>query len=147
MSGFDYADEGAEFASAVADVVSTWRLARGWSKEDLADEADLHRTHIGLVERGERRLSIDAAAKIASAFGVPLSQLIIAAEGSRQGLSAGAFEPRTVRKDCLFNSEWLVRELGLTADWIGEAIEAAYSTIDTIDERLLQMKSPPCHGS
>lgn len=146
MPSEESAEESHEIAVAVADVVSTWRLARGWSQEALADEAGLHRTYIGLVERGERRLSLGAAARLAAAFGIPLSQLVIAAEASLEGVPPVAFEPRQVRRDCLHGSDWLMKEVGLSADWVGDAIEAAYSTIDMIDERLVQMKSPPLSG-
>lgn len=139
-------EQGTQVASAVAEVVAQWRSERGWSQEALADEAGLHRTHIGLVERGERRLSVDAAARLAAAFGVPLSQLIVAAEGYLDGIPPSMFEPRLVDRTHLSGSDWLMREVGLPAEWIADAIEAAYSTIDMIDERLVQMKSPPLAG-
>jgi transcriptional regulator with XRE-family HTH domain len=52
------------------------RKAKGWSQEDLADQADIHRTYISSVERGLRNPTITVADKIAVALGVPLAELL-----------------------------------------------------------------------
>lgn len=52
------------------------RLSRGWSQEKLAERADLHRTYIGGVERGERNISLHNIGKIAKAFGISPSRLL-----------------------------------------------------------------------
>ena len=44
------------------------RKAAGLSQEALADEAGLHRTYIGSIERAERNVSIDNIEKIARAL-------------------------------------------------------------------------------
>ena len=44
------------------------RKQKGWSQEKLAEEANLHRTYIGAIERGERNLSLLNIAKIAEAL-------------------------------------------------------------------------------
>ena len=46
------------------------RRARGWSQEDLALEAGLHRTFVAHVERGARNISLDNIEKLAIVFGV-----------------------------------------------------------------------------
>jgi transcriptional regulator with XRE-family HTH domain len=46
------------------------RNERGWSQEDLAAEAGLHRTFVGAVERAERNISLDNIEKLAVAVGV-----------------------------------------------------------------------------
>jgi len=46
------------------------RNERGWSQEDLAAEAGLHRTFVGAVERAERNISLDNIEKLALAIGV-----------------------------------------------------------------------------
>jgi len=51
------------------------RKAKGLSQEALADNAGLHRTYIGSVERGEQNISIDNIQRIAKALKVKLSVL------------------------------------------------------------------------
>ena len=51
------------------------RLDKGWSQEDLADRAGLHRTYIGMVERGERNISLRNIAVLASALEMQISEL------------------------------------------------------------------------
>lgn len=51
------------------------RLARGWSQEKLAEEADFHRTYIGMVERGERNVSLKNIQRFADAFGITKEEL------------------------------------------------------------------------
>ena len=52
------------------------RDERGLSQEGLAERADLHRTYVGSVERGERNVSIDNMEQIAAALGVPLREML-----------------------------------------------------------------------
>lgn len=51
------------------------RQERGWSQDDLADEAGLHRTYIGTVERAEQSITLDSVEKIAKAFKVSVKEL------------------------------------------------------------------------
>lgn len=51
------------------------RKQKGYSQEQLADRADLHRTYIGAIERGEQNVSLDNIAKIAKALDVPVTKL------------------------------------------------------------------------
>lgn len=53
-----------------------FRLERGLSQEDLADECGLHRTYVSSVERGERNITVDNMDKLAIALGVDLRELI-----------------------------------------------------------------------
>lgn len=52
------------------------RKERGWSQEDLAFEANLHRTYISGVERGVRNPTVLVLAEIAAAFEIPASMLL-----------------------------------------------------------------------
>jgi transcriptional regulator with XRE-family HTH domain len=47
-----------------------WRNKRGYSQEKLAQLADLHRTEIGLLERGEREPKLGIITKLAGALDV-----------------------------------------------------------------------------
>lgn len=51
------------------------RLNSDWSQEELADRLDFHRTYIGMVERGERNISLKNIAKISEVFDLSLSEL------------------------------------------------------------------------
>ena len=51
------------------------RTDRGWSQEDLADRAGLHRTYVGSIERGEQNLSLVNIEKLSATLGVSLAEL------------------------------------------------------------------------
>ena len=67
-------------SASFAKVVKRERLARGLSQEVLAHRAGLHRTYVGLVERGLRNPTIDVGHALARALGTHLSELIREAE-------------------------------------------------------------------
>ena len=52
------------------------RLERELSQELLAEMANLHRTYVGSVERGERNVSIDNMENIANALKVNLREML-----------------------------------------------------------------------
>ena len=51
------------------------RKAQGWTQEDLADKADIDRSYIGGVERGERNVTFTMLCKIADAFSCDVASL------------------------------------------------------------------------
>lgn len=51
------------------------RKQKGYSQEQLADRADLHRTYIGAIERGEQNVSLDNIARIAKALNMVIAEL------------------------------------------------------------------------
>lgn len=65
----------------VVEQLKALRKQRGWSLETLAERAGMHRTSVGLVERGERGLTIASSAALACALGASLSDLVREAEG------------------------------------------------------------------
>ena len=67
-------------SAAFAEVVRDQRDKRGLSQEDLAHDADLHRTYVGLIERGLRNPTIEVGHALAQALGTTLSDLIRRAE-------------------------------------------------------------------
>lgn len=52
------------------------REAEGWSQEEFADRAGLHRTYVSAVERGVRNPTLSVLARIAKALGITLSELV-----------------------------------------------------------------------
>jgi transcriptional regulator with XRE-family HTH domain len=52
------------------------RKANGVSQEELASKLSMHRTYIGMVERGERNPTIRTLYKIAKALKVKSSDLL-----------------------------------------------------------------------
>jgi transcriptional regulator with XRE-family HTH domain len=72
---------GRESVSAVfARVLRREREAQGLSQEALAHRAGVHRTYVGLIERGLRKPTIEVGHALARALGTPLSELIREAE-------------------------------------------------------------------
>lgn len=58
------------------DRVKKLRKAKGWSQEELAKRAGLHRTYIGSIERSERNVSLINIERIAKALEVKIERLI-----------------------------------------------------------------------
>jgi transcriptional regulator with XRE-family HTH domain len=52
------------------------RQQLGWSQEELADRAGLHRTYIGGIERGERNVSLRNLDLIARTLGTTAAALL-----------------------------------------------------------------------
>ncbi len=75
-------------SAAFAEVVREQRAKRGVSQEDLAHDAGLHRTYVGLIERGLRNPTVEVAHALALALGTTLSDLIRARRVGSDGLSA-----------------------------------------------------------
>ena len=57
------------------DRIRKLRKERQLSQEKLAELADLHRTYIGDIERGERNVSLENIEKIAKALKVKIEDL------------------------------------------------------------------------
>jgi len=72
-------------------VIASLRREKGWSQTDLASKSKVSREMIGKYERGEAVPSIEAAKKIADAFGVTLDYL--AGEAG-----SAAFDRKTVQR-------------------------------------------------
>ena len=112
----------------------------------LAERAGLHRTYIGLLERGERQPTVVAASSIAEALGLDLSKLLQEAELSAdskvsgKGRNVNGFARLLVRRanrGALGSDTELRRLTGLTGETIALAIDDTYRTLDLLDHQLL----------
>lgn len=68
------------FQQALGSVIRRMRCDMALTQEQLAQKAELHRTYLSNVERGERNVTLGCTRKIAKALNVPLEKLIHQAE-------------------------------------------------------------------
>jgi transcriptional regulator with XRE-family HTH domain len=52
------------------------RLRRGWSQEEYAEEAGIHRTYVSDIERGVRNPTATVIEKLARPLDVPAGRLL-----------------------------------------------------------------------
>lgn len=118
------------------------RKSQGLTLEGLADLAGVHRTTIGLIERGERQPSITVAIQLARALGISLSALIKQAEEITDGTvdpNIGATQlpaQREAHHEHFYNEASLLQLTGLRHEMIRAAINNCYRTLDMIDAQL-----------
>jgi len=59
----------------IGDRIRQLRKEQSLSQEKLGDKADLHYTHIGSIERGEKNWSIDTLIKVAKGLNIEVADL------------------------------------------------------------------------
>jgi transcriptional regulator with XRE-family HTH domain len=69
-----------DITQAFAEVLKKHRTKKGISQEALAEKADIHPTHVGLIERSLRNPSLHVVKALADGLNIPLTQLISEAE-------------------------------------------------------------------
>ena len=52
------------------------REEKGWSQEDYADRAGIHRTYVSDIERGKRNPTVTVVEKLAGPLGVETGRLL-----------------------------------------------------------------------
>lgn len=52
------------------------REEKGWSQEDYADRAGIHRTYVSDIERGRRNPTVTVVEKLAAPFNVTVGRLV-----------------------------------------------------------------------
>jgi transcriptional regulator with XRE-family HTH domain len=60
----------------LGNTVRRLREAKGWSQEEMAEKAGLHRTYISGIERGIRNPTLTILFKLADALGVEPGTLV-----------------------------------------------------------------------
>ena len=55
--------------------VQNLRRQLGLSQEELAYKAGFHRTYVGMIERGERNITLNNLKKLATALGLEIKDL------------------------------------------------------------------------
>lgn len=75
-------------AKTLGDFIRAERSRLGISQEELAEASGLHRTYIGVVERGEKNITVMNCYRIALALGVQLSDLLCVLEKSHHSISS-----------------------------------------------------------
>ena len=73
------------------------RIRAEVSQEALGEMTALHRTEIGLLERGEREPRLSTIVKLASALEAPLHELVGEIGWNPDGAGSGEFEFRNLR--------------------------------------------------
>lgn len=63
-------------AKQIGDRLRELRMARDWSQEEFADNCEIHRSHMGEIERGEVDIEIPTLAKIAKGLGMTAGQIL-----------------------------------------------------------------------
>ncbi|MEK7377055.1 MAG: helix-turn-helix transcriptional regulator [Candidatus Margulisiibacteriota bacterium] len=51
------------------------RTKLGYSQEELAESAGLHRTYIGMIERAEKNITLENISKLAKALNLKICEL------------------------------------------------------------------------
>lgn len=85
--------ESSEARSRFATSLRRWRNRRGFSQEELAERADLHRTYISDVERGARNLSLESINKLANALEISLPILFSNPDSAETDAAPGTDKP------------------------------------------------------
>lgn len=68
---------GDKVLTSLGDAIRLTRSQKGLSQEALAVDAELDRSYVGGIERGEHNVTIINLNKIAKALGMPVSTLLL----------------------------------------------------------------------
>lgn len=69
-------DKKIELLEKFGEKVREERLKKGLSQEELAARASVHRTYIGMIERGEKNITLLNIKKVAKALDLPIDKLL-----------------------------------------------------------------------
>jgi CheY-like chemotaxis protein/DNA-binding phage protein len=94
-----------------ASLIKAWRERRGYSQEQLAERANLHRTYISDIERASRNPSLESISKLAHALQVSLPVLFSPTKsiGHKNGNGTRDFVDVLLVEDNLDDAELALR--------------------------------------
>lgn len=130
---------------SIVETLIQLRLDAGFTLEELADRAGMHRTSLGLIERGERGLTIESASHIANALDLSFENLVVMSAAKRESdkVTTREISPRRLDPSCFTNANELASLTGLDSLTLRNAIEYTYDTFDLIDSELIARGSQP----
>ena len=70
--------------SMIGEEIKKTRIKLGYSQEDLASRAGVHRTYISLLERNKKSPTLDTLIKICKALEISASKIIARMERARK---------------------------------------------------------------
>ena len=137
--------ETSDLLKALIDVIRHEREGQGLNYEDFSAASGLHRTTLGLYDRGERGPPVEAALNMAHALGIPLSELLRRAEdiASKNSVCESFTKRQEVPLGNFRNADRLRFITGLSIETVRSAMLDCYQTLDTIDAQLLAHSSEP----
>lgn len=63
-------------AILIGNVIANFRKRKGISQEVLSGLADIGRTHLSAIERGERKPTLETLYRISCALGIKMSDIV-----------------------------------------------------------------------
>lgn len=88
---------GFEPAQQVGANLRRIKAEKGLSYTQIAERAELHRTHVGLIMKGKRALRIDSLVRLAGAIDVPVAALLEGILWEPDPKGGGRYRISTVR--------------------------------------------------
>jgi transcriptional regulator with XRE-family HTH domain len=120
--------ENREFKRVLGQLIYQLRKEHKISQEQLAFDADVDRTRLGEIERGEANPTIDTLSKIAKVLGQTIGPLIIEAEELSSGITKKPFP--TVNPSYINRTVPLPK--GLTHDQLEQALNRTLVILNQI---------------
>ncbi|WP_080506065.1 helix-turn-helix domain-containing protein [Halorubrum sp. BV1] len=110
-----------EFTQELGHRIRELRELQKRPLEEVAQEADIHRTTLGKIERGDREPSLSIALRIADALNVTVTELV----------NPDSF--RTPQKEHVIDDADIYENVPFDGKAVLRGIEEAYENLDTID--------------